>query len=310
MKPEIKSAIINFPTNIGDAILGLPTLDRIKASYPDAKISAITSSRTKDFLMRNSFIDEVVLFDKTWNRSQKRKFAFSLRGNYDLVVDLKNSFLPVIIGPKLRTPFVRIFPKNLHIKEKYLSLIKRIAPEKQTQRSDCALDEKERLKLESLKLPKAIFIACTSLTAIKCYPYEYLKQVVEDLGKSYSLVIVGTEKDRQFYKDILSMPGVIDLVGKTQMSDVFYLLKNYAKVLLAVDSSIMHLGSYLNVPIVGLFGPTHPDRSYPYSEKKVILWNKGLTCVPCEKGECNFNKECMKIKPQEVIEAIEGLWQG
>ncbi|UCG35369.1 MAG: glycosyltransferase family 9 protein [Candidatus Omnitrophota bacterium] len=309
MKPEIKSIIINFPTNIGDTILGLPTLDRIKTNYPQAKITAIVSNRTKDFLTRNSFVDEIVLFDKTWTKSQKRKFALALRGKYDMLVDLKNSFLPLIVGPKLRTPFLRFFPKNLHIKEKYLSLIKRITPLGQTQKSDCVLSEEEKSKWEKLNMVPSIFIACTSLTAIKCYPYEYLKQVVEELAQTYPVVIIGSEKDRQFYADILSMPAVLDLVGKTQMNDVFYLLKKYAKVLLAVDSSIMHMGSYLDIPIVGLFGPTHPKRSYPYSERSIVLWNKGLTCTPCERAQCRFNIECMKIKPQEVVQAIKKLWQ-
>jgi len=308
-KPEIKNIIINFPTNIGDAILGLPTLDRIKANYPQAKITAIVSSRTKDFLIRNNFINEVILFDKAWNKSQKQKFAISLRKKYDMVVDLKNSFLPVIIGPRLRTPFLRLFPKNLHIKEKYLALIKKIAPYERTQKSDCVLNEEEKSKWKNLKLPASIFIACTSLTSIKCYPYEYLKEVIEKLAKSHPVIIIGSEKDRQFYKDILTIPGVIDLVGKTQMDDVFYLLKKYAKVLLAVDSSIMHMASYLDIPTVGLFGPTHPNRSCPYSQKSIVLWNKGLACTPCEKAECRFNIECMKIKPQEVIQAIEKLWQ-
>ncbi len=303
-----KNIIINFPTNIGDAILGLPVLDKIKANYPAGKITAIVSGKTKDFLMRNNFIDEVVLFDKQWKFRGKMKFAFCLRGKFDIMVDLKNSFLPVILGVKQRSPFLRRYPKNTHIKDKYLNLVKKIAPSGIKSRSDFILSDEEKLKWDKLAMPPSLFIACTSLTWVKNYPYEYIKKLVKSLAGEYPVVIIGREEDRQFYKDILSLEGVRDLVGKTRMIDVFYLLKNYARVGLAVDSSILHMSSYLNIPMVAIFGPTHPKRSQPYSEKHLVLQNKGLSCLPCEKGSCEFNYECMKVDSERVIAAIKELW--
>ena len=303
-----KNIIINFPTNIGDTILGLPVLDKIKANYPEGKITAIVSGRTKDFLMRNNFIDEVVFFDKQWKFREKAKFAFYLRGKFDIMVDLKNSFLPVILSAKKRSPFLRRYPKNTHIKDKYLSLVKKIAPAGIKSRSDFILSDEEKNKWDKLSISPSLFIACTSLTMVKNYPYEYLKKAVKSLGEKYPIVILGSQKDREFYKDILSLEGVRDLVGETRMVDVFYLLRNYARVLLAVDSSILHMGSYLNIPLVGLFGPTHPDRSRPYSDKHSVLQNEGLPCLPCEKGSCDFNYECMKIDSERIIAAIGKLW--
>ena len=304
----IKNIIINFPTNIGDAILGLPVLDKIKTNYPEGKITAIVSGRTKDFFMRNNFVDEVVFFDKQWKFREKIKFAFYLRGKFDIMVDLKNSFLPVILGVKQRSPFLRRYPENTHIKDKYLGLVKKIAPAEIKTKSNFVLNEEEKFKWDKLAMPPSLFIACTSLTMVKNYPYEYLKKAVKNLGRKYPIVILGSQKDREFYKDILSLEGVRDLVGETRMIDVFYLLKNYARALLAVDSSILHMGSYLNIPLIGLFGPTHPDRSHPYSDKYSVLQNEGLSCLPCEKGSCDFNYECMKIDPERVAAAIEKLW--
>jgi len=303
-----KNIIINFPTNIGDTILGLPVLDKIKANYPEGKITAIVSGRTKDILMRNNFIDEVVFFNKQWKFREKMKFAFYLRGKFDIMVDLKNSFLPAVLGTKQRSPFLRRYPENTHIKDKYLSLVNKIAPVEIKSRSDFILSEEEKNKWDKLAILPSLFIACTSLTMVKNYPYEYLKKAVKSLGRKYPIVILGSQKDQQFYKDILSLEGVRDLVGKTRMIDVFYLLKNYARLLLAVDSSILHMGSYLNIPLVALFGPTHPDRSHPYSEKHLVLQNKGLSCLPCEKGSCDFNYECMKIDSERVVAAIGELW--
>jgi len=301
--------LINFPTNIGDAILALPALNRLRANYPHDKITAMVSPRSKEFLIRNTFIDEIVIFDKLWKAKQKMRFSLDLRGKYDVIIDLKNSFFPVILGAKIHTPFIRHFPKNMHIKEKYLKLVEKIAPQEAGDKSEFILSDSEKAKWDSRILSKSIFIGCASLSPIKEYPYEYLKKVVEDLKRNYNLVILGSLKDRKFYKDILAFKGVVDLVGKTEMVDVYYLLKNYAQAVLGIDSSVTHLASYLGIPAVAIFGPTSYKRSHPWSENSIILRKEELECLACEKVRCAFNHECMKIEPQIVIDAIEGIIQ-
>ena len=193
----------------------------------------------------------------------------------------------------------------MNIKEKYLSLIKKLAPSQAQGRSEFTLDESEKNKWTSLGLSKSIFIACGSLSPIKEYPYEYLGEVIESLSKRHKVVVLGIEKNRKYYKDILSYDGVIDLVGKTEMIDAYYLLKTYAQVVLGVDSSITHLASYLDIPVVAIFGPTSYKRSQPWSRGSIVLQKEELECLPCERARCEFNHECMKIAPQKVIEAVE-----
>jgi len=303
----VKRIIMNFPTNLGDVIMGLPVLDRLHSNYPRAEISAITSPQTHNFLMRNRFIDEVILFDKSWKLRAKIKFCRYLRGKYDLIADLKNSFLPVALGIGKRTPFIRRFSNKVHIVDKYLSLISKIASKESGEKSNFVLKGSERDKWDSLEIGKAIFIACSSRSSIKQYPYENLKDVVSYFENKQKVVVLGQEQDRGFYKDILRQGHVIDLVGKTNIWDVFYLLKKYASLLLGVDSSITHMASYLEVPVVCLFGPTSYERSYPRSKYSIVLRKEELDCLPCEVARCNRNNECMEIAPQDVIDAINKI---
>jgi len=130
--------IFNFPTNLGDTILSLPVLDKLKASYPQAKITAIVSPKTKEFLLRNNFIDDVVVFDKRWRIREKMRFCWDLKGKYDLIIDLKNSLLPFLLGIRRRTPFWRRSCKDVHIKDEYLSLVKKIVSQEPViKRSSC-----------------------------------------------------------------------------------------------------------------------------------------------------------------------------
>ncbi len=327
--------IINFPTNIGDTILALPVLDRIKANYPQSRMTGIASGHTYSLLERNNFIDKVILFDKRWSIKQKIKFSLSIRGEYNLMVDLKNSFLPVIAGVKSRTPFIRIFPKDMHIKDRYLSLIKKLVnypsggqgelsgKEKISEKRGAFILSKEEMdKWERYNFPPSIFIACSSHSLLKRYPYDYLTKVVKRLKEEYHLIILGENSDAQVYGDILGIDGITNLVGKTTVSELFYLIEHYARLVLCVDSSILHIASYLNKPVVAIFGPT-PFQIYgPYSRKasslkgteestlvdnSVVLRKEGLKCAPCRNPQCPFDVECMKIPPEKVIEAVKQL---
>lgn len=303
----IKNIIINFPTNLGDAIMGLPVLDRLKFNYPQSKITAIASPQTKDFLLKNNFIDEVAVFNKFWKFRQKARFALDLRGKYDLIVDLKNSFLPVILGAKKRTSFARKFPENTRVKDRYLSLVDKFAPKKEAPGSSFSLTAEEKSKWEALGLKKSIFVACSSLSRLKRYPYENLKEVAKALNGRYRLIFLGLEEDRRVYGDILAMANVVDLTGKTQMNEVFYLLKNYASLLLCVDSSVMHAGSYLNIPIVALFGPTKVGQYGPWAKNSMVLQRNNLSCAPCSAAECGTEIECMNIEPEKVVAAVREM---
>ncbi|MDD5069954.1 MAG: glycosyltransferase family 9 protein [Candidatus Omnitrophica bacterium] len=297
--------IINFPTNLGDAIMSLTVLDAIKTRYFDATITAIVSPRTKQFLIANSFIDEVILFRKEWSSLQKMRFVLSLRGKYDLIVDLKNTFIPALISAKRRTPFIRNFKKIRHSKDRYLSLLKGIAEIKKPLEGKFNLDENARADWDNRFKEKHVFLACSSLSHLKQYPYDKLKELVDELSKrSEKVVVLGQDSDRDFYKGILSKPAVIDLVGKTSMVEVWYLLKNFCKGIVCVDSGILHLASYLDLPVVALFGPTDDARYGPWSARAVVLKNDGVACAPCSLAQCPKNVICMRIEPGMVIEQL------
>ncbi len=297
--------LVNFPTNLGDAILALPVLDRLRANFPSAKIVAICSLRIKDFLSRHSFIDEVIIFDKRWPIREKIRFTLSLRAKFELVIDLKNSFLPFLIGGR-RLAAIRLFGAYEHAKDRYLKLIKRIAPLEASLKAEFFLKPQERKHWQELNIEKALFIACFSRSSLKVYPEEYLKGLLQHLRKDFKLIILGESSEAAIEREGVLENGILNLVGKTSFLDVYYLLKNYAQGLVCVDTSILHLASYLDLPIVALFGPTD-ERIYGPWSKRFIVLRKKLSCAPCAKAQCVFNNECMQIEPLRVIEAVKKL---
>jgi len=303
----VNRIIINFPTNFGDAILTFPALDLIKSNFPQAKIVAICSSKTKDFLSHHNFIDELIVYNKRWRIKDKIRFCASLRKKNELMVDFKNSFLPIILKAKFYTPFVRIYPKNMHVKDRYIKLVKNLVQTKIVKRGEFLLKKEERDKWDSLDLNNSIFVSSASHSSLKTYPSKNLKKVVEVLSKNYKVVLLGDSKASDYYRDITKKENVINLAGKTTFLEVYYLLKNYASLCISVDSSILHLASYLNIPIVAIFGPTVIHKYGPWSNKFKVLVRSDLACRPCEHSVCRFDNECMDIEPEKIIESINSL---
>lgn len=305
-----KKIIIIFPSNLGDVILALPVLDFLKSNYPQSSIAAISSPRTVQLLKKNNFLDDVVVFDKKWPLKQKIRFAFFLRGKYDFVVDLKHSLLPAVMGGNKRTPLIRMGQKRMHLRDKFISLLKGLNLQKKNidKKSRFILEPGEENKWNNADIPEgALFVACSSNSRLK--QYYLVREVVEDLKSDYPVVLLGVEKDKSFYGDLASSEGVISLLGKTRVQDVFYLLSKYAGVLLAVDSGILHIGSYLNIPTVAVFGPTEEKRFGPYSEHRKVLRKRGLSCSPCGKSRCINGQKCMDVDPDRVINAIHDMYR-
>ena len=68
------------------------------------------------------------------------------------------------------------------------------------------------------------------------------------------------------------------------------------------DTGPTHLAAALKVPVVGLYGPSDPERNGPYGTKNIII-QKDIPCASCWKRECG-TIDCMKnISVNEVFEA-------
>ncbi len=303
---KIENILINFPTNLGDVILTLPAFDLIKENYPSSKITAIISPGAQDFLSAHKFIDQIFVYDKRWKIKEKIAFLKRVGRDYDLIIDFKNSFLPFLLRVKRRTPVIRRVSPSLHAKDRYIKIIEGLSRKKEASlKGEFTLDEEREKYWYSLSLDNSIFVAPSSNSSLKRYPPRELEELLSFLSSEKKVVLLGSKKDSSLYRQIDSS-SVVNLMGKTSFLDVWFLLKNFACVCICVDSSILHLASYLNIPTVALFGPTQEEIYGPYSEKSIVI-RKNLKCAPCKNSTCPYSGECMKISAYRVVEAVEKI---
>ncbi|MCM8799574.1 MAG: lipopolysaccharide heptosyltransferase II [Candidatus Omnitrophica bacterium] len=307
-------------SNIGDAILTLPVLDRLKESFSPCLITVVAGQRNFDIFKDNPYIEKVIIYDKKWPLRKKIELFFELRRKkFDIIVDIRHSLYGVLLPAKFKSPLFRFIPKDIkHKKYQHLYLIKKMVVDFQKESKDKIFYIKEEDKNyidELLKKngidpqDKIIVVASGAKSHLKRWPKENYINLINELKKDFKIFLVGDNDDisdnRYIFKN--TKDNVYDLTGKTTLGELASLLKRSA-LLITNDSAVMHLASYLGIPTVAIFGPTDENRYSPWSKNSLVV-KKEIFCRPCSKAQCRFNTiDCMRlIRPQDVLRAVEDI---
>jgi len=322
-------------SNIGDAILTLPVLDSLKENFPESKITAIVGLRPKEIFENNPLINRLIVYDKHARLKEKIKLFYELKKEkFDIVVDLRNSFFGAFLPAKYKTSPFHLIPKNIrHMKDRHLYRVQssdflpvparpaggRQAGKVQSSKRNSLYikpeDEeyiKKILKENNItEQDRIVVISAGARSHIKRWAKEKFVELISALINEFGakVVLAGDKDDISINKYItehLQYP-VIDLSAKTNITQLAYLLKK-AKVLITNDSAVLHLGSYLNIPMVAIFGPTNEAGYGPWSETCAVV-KKEIFCRPCERAQCRFGTlECMGlIRVGDVLRQVRNI---
>jgi len=153
-----------------------------------------------------------------------------------------------------------------------------------------------------------------SKSYLKEWPEEYWVNLINYLTKTNNLIyLTGAKIDRNRALKIKNLckekNKIIVSAGEFSLEKTIELINN-SKLLISVNTGIMHIASALKCNLIVLNGPTSSKRWGPLNENAISL-QSSLECSPClnlgfEYG-CNEDK-CMKhIKIKDVINAIKQL---
>ena len=143
----------------------------------------------------------------------------------------------------------------------------------------------------------------------KFWPKEHWARLADLLQKENKvLVFGGSNHDRAFIRTITTLMKSTPVVAAGQFSlpQSVALLKR-SNLYIGLDSGPMHMAALASVPVVALFGPTHPDRVGPYNVEHRIVRAEGLDCLECRQRSCD-HLSCMKgISVEMVHKAASSL---
>ena len=324
---------------IGDAILTLPLLQKLKELNPESVIDVVSNPLTSEIFSASPYVNEVIVLDKrNEHRTMFSTYKFSKKikeRNYVKLFSPHRSFrtsLIVLLSDILETygfdnsSFMHIYkyiiPYNYkaHEVQRNLDLIGfhyddqswKIIPEI---KFNLLVKEKvSKFILENNFDKNTLAIAPGSIWNTKQYPLEYYERIISELNKKgYKVVLIGGEKDKVVCNELaLKKKDIISCAGNFSIIESIEFLKN-VKLLISNDSAPTHMGMCADIPVLTLYCSTSYEFGfYPYNEKSSYLSYDDLFCKPC--GIHGYDKcpistfDCgYLLKPEVVISKIENM---
>jgi heptosyltransferase-2 len=137
------------------------------------------------------------------------------------------------------------------------------------------------------------------------WPLPFFRVIVEQLVKTYNVVVIGGPEDIPLADTLADLPGVFIRCGRYTPIQSGLMLR-HCELCLSNDTGPMHLAYSFGTPVVALFSA----RDFPYkwfppeSNLNVVLRKYDIHCSLCLTETC-ANNICMQaILPIEVSSAI------
>jgi lipopolysaccharide heptosyltransferase I len=123
-----------------------------------------------------------------------------------------------------------------------------------------------------------------------------------DLGLR-SLVVWGPGEQALAERVVRSSGGAGTLSPPTTMMDLFAIARQ-ARVMVSGDTGPLHIAAAVGTPVVGLYGPTRPERNGPWSSSDVSISRAGgCSCLYARR--CRRPRPCIEeIEVDEVVAAV------
>jgi lipopolysaccharide heptosyltransferase I len=318
-------------SSLGDIIHTLPAFSALRRHRPQARITWAVARPGKAILDLVPGLDCVLVLDRgCWLRqlrTAKRKDFIAL----DFQGLVKSGLIAFLSGARrrigferrnLREPLARLFytetmshvPETGHVVSKNLQLLTRlgiweptydfplIIPLEAAASVRSALAGLGFRKEEGRKL-----VVCNVGAAWETkrwFPDRWAAFLARMKADDRFLLLLWGNKHEQRLAEEVGRRSGVRLTPFLNIVEVMALLKE-SDLLVSGDTFALQAACALAVPVVGLFGPTNPQRNGPFSEKDSVVYHQ-LPCSACYRRTCS-NPKCMKlVQVEEVVKAAEG----
>ena len=262
-KSKINKILVISLTNIGDVILTFSVIDVLKRDFSSAELSLVVGPKAASLVQGNHYFKQVYVFDKHQPFLKTLRWISSLRSEcFDLVIDLRNTAIPLLISPRHRTSLSARHNDRGHMSQKHLRRLRSVYPY-----------GSEPDKKYSLQIPpeiqggmdgilqkrlrrgqRYVVIAPGAADQAKRWTERGFAEVCYFFMKKHymGIVFVGDENDGSIVQriyEILQEESVMNLCGQTNLLQLAAILKK-SSMAIVNDSAPMHLASYLDVPVL------------------------------------------------------------
>lgn len=333
----INNILIRGTNWIGDAILTLPAMESIRATYPHAHIAVLAKPWVADIYKLFSAVNEVIIYEKKYDTPAGvfRLANVLKKRNFDAAILLQNAIESAIIAFAARIPLRAGYNsdgrglllthsvkrtkeiRKVHQIDYYLEMVKALGcvsvdREMRLEARIIPHDAQNILKKYLPETNKAIIGIAPGATygpAKRWFP-ERFAAVADKLSDSFPLqgILFGSAADWEVAEEVrgAAHTELINIAGKSNLLEAIYLISQ-CRLFISNDSGLMHIAGALNIPTVAIFGSTNPVTTSPAGSKTTIV-HQDVDCSPCLEKTCPTDFRCMKlISVENVFAAAQNI---
>lgn len=334
-----KSVLAIKVGTIGDTLLLLPVLKAIKEK--SGSLHVIASPNNVEVLRRYDFIDSISIFDVSKAIKDPFYFIGFLKKvnsvSYGFVADFEpwprvTSILSLLIRTGIKAGFktrgqhrhsaynITVDHRgDVHETENYRALAASFGVRAEKGALDFPVYENEKTPVEDalkrLGIERGRLILFHPWSS--GYKGSFKEWGNESFGalarylteKGYVIGITGTKNDAARADEIVRLGGenVFSFCGKFTLGQTAWLIKN-SRLIVAVNTGIMHLASVAGCRMVVLDGPAGELRWGPIGRGKARILKSDYPCSPCLnlgfEYKCKAGGCMQAIKVEQVFSAI------
>ena len=293
---------------IGDTILSTGVFNSLFAKYPDARFTFVIGPTAKPILKNYKNIENVItIYKKKYNLHWIEIFRKTFNSKWDLIVDLRSSFLTFLLKKNKKYIFSKT--KNLHHVEQ---LSKSFGFNCSSLNIKTSIEEDNEVNSVLLKHKKYIVIFPGGNWKPKLWSinnYNHLMKLILNKNKDIKFILVGSELEKKHYlvnltKEI-NRENFIDIFGFNLTLTSAYMKKS--NLFIGNDSGLMHLAVASKLKTIALFGPTDDKVYGPYGNNNMVL-RTDESFDYFQSIKINQNISYMNsIMPEKVYKKIEEI---
>lgn len=321
--------------SMGDVIHAIPAASALRDTFPGARIDWAVDPKWARLLEGNPDITEVIPADRKSAGGLAATVRKMRSAKYTCAIDFqalyKSALLAFASGAPRRVGFQssyareglasllytnRLNPRGGHKVDHNLTLAEFAGAKKLPAQFPIAVrpeDEDRAVReLSAYGLGDFYVLNPGGGWLSKCWPADRYGQLHRALANRYGWrgVVTFGPGEEELAREVVQAAGdpapVPILLG---LGPLMALMRR-AKFVVSADTGPLHLAAALEVPVVGLFGPTDPVRNGPYSSdpsRHIVLRNPQNCETTYRRGK-TYSPAMLSIGVPQVVEAIGRRW--
>lgn len=286
---------------IGDMILLTPVFSALKDSFNDIKITVLASKHNHSVLKNNPNIEKILIYDKKILNSFKL-ITFLRTNKFDILVDPKDhhssesQLLAKLIKAEKKVGFnkgsgnfnieIEHAKDFTHYTQKMFDAFNKIGlpiPESLPKPELFESDDSAKYAKNFISEVGSEFyqINISASKESKMWQKQKWIDFINKADSDLPFVICSAPSESETAREICDQTSNSVLFKSRSLSDIISLTKN-AKILITIDTALVHISAAWDVPLIGLFGgiETEFQKFKPLNSKYLALRNpKGLDGV-------------------------------